>query len=962
MKNFLLIGALLGLGGNLFAQNPVIPIQGTKILSDSIPKNGQLDRLEDMVFRAQVPFTMPDGVKLQTDIYLPIFQDDMSFDFDLLGYKFNVEVLKRGTQYIIYDSLNGAKNPNPFQLPMILTRSPYNKAAAKEASILTLLGYTGAVQDLRGRYASEGVFFPLYSDSWKKTPYYTDKHWLDINPEGHPQNPENFEDGANSIDIIKSSLVRSFDLDGDGIAETEDLVYSGAIGMFGASALGYSQTQAAAARKIDPTQPGLKALLPIVATGEFQKSTLFPNGTFREKLVNGWLRGQMVDLTDQYQSIDNDIQNNIHTSLDFGLKNVDEVTEMTIDNYAIRKYSDGNTLHVPNSVARKGVDISHAPVDENGNGDPNGQFSRYTNMEVPTYYLSGWWDIFVDGTIETFTKQKQHMSDAFGNKQKIKLVMGPWAHETISSQKTGDAVYPASVTDVLGANISDFSKGIDIASLVNSDIFSWYRYNLNNAENHQIGLPKFFIPKGKPQRMMQGIHVQVPYEDYKIPFNEMINFMLGIDGLKQVPVIVRLGSVNFRLKLDIPKLEKPLIEVEGAQRVTSIETTDFTKVPAMRLYVVGPMEDGIDENQDAGNYWLGTEDFPLTSGVNPVSVYLHGDGAASFSPATEAATLTYNHDPDNPVIHLGGANMIGKTPVINKGNFGQIDYANPTYKPYVLDNPDVLIFETPEFADTMSIIGYPKAVVYGTAHPENADAGAPTDIDFFVRIIDVYPDGREMFVVDGGVNARAREYARSIADGNEDVDAAYSNIESGKLYEYYFNLLPIGYTFGKGHKMKVILSSSNYNRHQSNPCIPLNDGEFFRRKPKENKTYVFDGKEMTARKSVQQIFFSSEHTTKLILPVYGSTKVTSVKNNTYQSALKLNVYPNPVKDVVQVFVSEPGRYQVEVLNVMGQSIKSVTSNEQIRLDMRDLASGAYILRVQKIGDNSSLTSVKLIKQ
>ncbi len=956
------MGVLLGLMGESYAQNPTIPINGTKVLSDSIPKNGQLDRIEDLIFRAQVPFTMPDGVKLQTDVYLPVFQDDMSFEFEFLGNKFNVELLKRGTQYIIYDSLNGQKNPNPYQLPLIFTRSPYNKSAAREASILTILGYAGTVQDLRGRYQSDGVFFPLYSDSWIKTPYYTDKHWLDINPGGHPQNPENFEDGANSIDIIKNNLVRSFDLDGDGIAETEDLVYSGAIGMFGASALGYSQTQAAAARKIDPTKPGLKALLPIVATGEFQKSTLFPNGTFREKLVNGWLRGQMVDLTDQYRSIDNDIQNNIHTSLDFGLKNVDEVTEMTIDNYAVRKYSDGKTLHVPNSIARQGVDISAAMVDENGNGDPNGKFSRYTNMEVPTYYLSGWWDIFVDGTIETFMKQKQHMSEEHGNKKKIKLVMGPWAHETISSQKTGDGVYPPSVTEVLGANLNDFSGGIDIGSLVNSDVFSWYRYNLNYTENHEIGLPKFFLPKGQLQRMMQGIHVQVPSEDYKVPFQDMVNFMLGVDGLKQVPVLVRLGSVNFRLKLDVPKMDKPLIAVENAQKVTNIETADFTKVPAMRLFVAGPMEDGIQENAQAGNYWLGTEDFPLTSGVEPTDLYLHKDGAASFLPAAEEGTLTYNHNPDKPVIHLGGANMIGKTPVLNQGNFGQINYANPVYKPYVLDNPDVLIFETPELTDTMSIIGYPKAVVYGTANPENAGNGDPTDIDFFVRILDVYPDGREMFVVDGGVNARAREYARSIAEGAENVDAPYSNIESGKLYEYYFNLLPIGYTFGKGHKVKIILSSSNYNRHQSNPCIPLNDGEFFRRKPNENKTYVFDGKEMAARKSVQQIFFSTEHQTKVILPIYGSRKVTSVRNNTSKPALNLNVYPNPATDLVQVFIGEAGRYQVEVLNVMGQVVKSFSSNEQVRIDIKDLSSGAYILRVQKAGDSSVQSSVKLIKK
>lgn len=127
MKRILLIVAFMGLLRNSYAQNPIIPIEGVKILSDSIPKNGTLDRLEDMIFRAQVPFKMPDGVNLQSDVYLPIFQDDMSFDFDLLGQNFNIKLINRGTQFLIYDSINGKKNPNPYKMPLILTRTPYNK-------------------------------------------------------------------------------------------------------------------------------------------------------------------------------------------------------------------------------------------------------------------------------------------------------------------------------------------------------------------------------------------------------------------------------------------------------------------------------------------------------------------------------------------------------------------------------------------------------------------------------------------------------------------------------------------------------------------------------------------------------------------------------------------------------------------------------------------------------------------
>src|SRR5690554_4261807 len=107
MKKLLLAhAAFLGLLCAALAQNPTIPIPGTRVLSDSIPKNGKLDRIEDMSFRAEVPFMMPDGVRLMTDVFLPIFQDSLTFDFDLFGTKANLTILKKGTQYIVYDSIN----------------------------------------------------------------------------------------------------------------------------------------------------------------------------------------------------------------------------------------------------------------------------------------------------------------------------------------------------------------------------------------------------------------------------------------------------------------------------------------------------------------------------------------------------------------------------------------------------------------------------------------------------------------------------------------------------------------------------------------------------------------------------------------------------------------------------------------------------------------------------------------
>ena len=100
-----------------------VEIPGSKI-------NGTLDDLTDFSTRTQVPFTMPDGTKLMTDIYLPILQDSFvyndTFQFNLLPAPFPpikipiyAVLLQKGSQFIIYDTINGVPNPNPYQLPMI---------------------------------------------------------------------------------------------------------------------------------------------------------------------------------------------------------------------------------------------------------------------------------------------------------------------------------------------------------------------------------------------------------------------------------------------------------------------------------------------------------------------------------------------------------------------------------------------------------------------------------------------------------------------------------------------------------------------------------------------------------------------------------------------------------------------------------------------------------------------------
>ncbi|HNF48571.1 MAG TPA: CocE/NonD family hydrolase, partial [Chitinophagales bacterium] len=411
MKKVFLSILLLGLIVNGIAQTPLFPIPGAQVIPGE-KINGTLDDISDFATRTQIPVPMPDGTKLMTDIFLPILQDSFTyvdtFDITILPAPFpplripiNAVLLHKGFQYLIYDSINGAPNPNPYQLPLIMERTPYNKRGSVECSAMALLGYAGANQDMRGRYSSQGAYLPLYSDSWKKWPYHNYTHVLDITNPSDPRNGNNHEDGYNTVEFIKNNLVRAFDFNHDGIADDTALVYNGSIGTFGASALGYNQLQAAAAHKIDPTQPGLKALFPIVGPLEFYKSTGFHNGCLRDMLVTGWLRGQIVDTRDDLMAFDTGLNDDIHSSKDYNTVDKFEAANKAIDHFVTVRYENYPCGYYPNSISRSDMDATHAPVNAAGESEKNGMYSRYGNIEVPVFHVSGWWDIFVDGSIET---------------------------------------------------------------------------------------------------------------------------------------------------------------------------------------------------------------------------------------------------------------------------------------------------------------------------------------------------------------------------------------------------------------------------------------------------------------------------------------------------------------------------------------------------------------------------------
>ncbi len=364
--------ALILLGAWLCAQQP----------------NGKIDTLTDLISQTEYMVPMRDGVRLATTVGLPIFSDTAALDVNLsslgipgLSGTRRLRFAYPGTQYFIYPN-----QPDSYALPVMFTRTPYNKGSGELSMAYALLGYAGLEQDMRGRYRAQGVYLPMYSDSWDKNAYVSHLganagHPLDITP---TKEANMHEDGYDSYRWILDSL--RYDSDSSGhITNSDRLRCNGRIGMFGGSALGNTQYQLAAAHKIDPSRPGLKCLMPVVASGELYYSAGHHNGVFRERLVDGWLRGQ-VEFYGNWVNGPANVYDGIHTVAEYGssIQNSQQAAEVCIDFWTTM-----NRSHYPNSPARAVMDISHATLDNNGNPQWRGPVSRYTNIQVPVYNFTG---------------------------------------------------------------------------------------------------------------------------------------------------------------------------------------------------------------------------------------------------------------------------------------------------------------------------------------------------------------------------------------------------------------------------------------------------------------------------------------------------------------------------------------------------------------------------------------------
>ncbi|MFH8657910.1 CocE/NonD family hydrolase [Streptomyces afghaniensis] len=249
--------------------------------------------------------------------------------------------------------------------------------------------------------------------------------------------------------------------------------------------------------------------------------------------------------------------------------------------------------------------------------------------------------------------------------------------------------------------------------------------------------------------------------------------------------------------------------------------TDATDQPPVRIFVMG-----IDEWRDEADWPLPDTEYTdyflaSSSGANSLS----GDGTLGPANSSTPNSDTFVYDPSDPVPSVGGRLL--RPPSLNA--------AGPVDQREVENRQDVLCYSSDVLDEPVEVTGHVTAVLHV--------ASTAVDTDFTAKLVDVFPDGRAIYLTDGITRAR---YRRSLADP--------FLLAPGEIYEVSIDMSVTSNVFLPGHRIRLEVSSSNFPRYDRN----TNTGDRLER--------ATDWKTATNR-----VFHGPEHRSRLILPIIRRT-------------------------------------------------------------------------------------------
>ena len=241
------------------------------------------------------------------------------------------------------------------------------------------------------------------------------------------------------------------------------------------------------------------------------------------------------------------------------------------------------------------------------------------------------------------------------------------------------------------------------------------------------------------------------------------------------------------------------------------------KEPPVTLFM---MASGRKGHPSAASHVFKSPNWPPVN--HPTAYYLSGDMHLSTkAPMVSEAKLSYKFDPANPVKTYGGSNLLQTAGPLDQRPIGQ--------------RQDYLRFETTPLEKSVAIAGHVDMTLWA--------ATDGLDTDFMVKLVDVYPDGYEQIILDNPIRTRYRR-------GRDPDDVML--MTPGKPEELRIDLWNTAFTFEKGHKIQVTVTSSNSTKFEINP----NTGE------------PFGVPTTTApRVATNTVYFDKRHPSAMFLPL-----------------------------------------------------------------------------------------------
>jgi uncharacterized protein len=187
------------------------------------------------------------------------------------------------------------------------------------------------------------------------------------------------------------------------------------------------------------------------------------------------------------------------------------------------------------------------------------------------------------------------------------------------------------------------------------------------------------------------------------------------------------------------------------------------------------------------------------------------------SPLQETKIQQYRYDPRDPVISLGSHTVYGN------------GLDGPREQNFLYARKDVLVYTTEPLEKEVLAAGHAKIILYIST--------SAMDTDFCAKITDVDTQGKSYYLHSGMIRM-------AFKDSLQDPE----NIIPGKIYRIVISLRTLSHAFLKGHKIQVLVTSSDFPHHDRN----LNTGK--------NSEFTIESME-----ALQSIHMGGEYDSHLLL-------------------------------------------------------------------------------------------------